>query len=117
MNTSLIQEKNELKKQYSNGFIAWTGLLCQDVRTFCKTCKKCQLSKKARSKYGHLQTKEAESDPWTQVHIDLVGPWPVQTQSEKKYLTALTCIDPATGWFEMIEITRQDCRVCHGSVQ
>jgi hypothetical protein len=54
----------------------WAGLR-QDVRTFCKTCKKCQLSKKARRKYGHLQTKEAESDPWTQVHIDLVGPWPV----------------------------------------
>jgi hypothetical protein len=51
----------------------WIGLR-QDVCTFCKTCKKCQLSKKARRKYGHLQTKEAESDPWTQVHIDLVGP-------------------------------------------
>jgi hypothetical protein len=51
-----------------------------------------------------LQTKEAESDPWTQVHIDLVGPWPVQTPSGKKYLSALTYIDPATGWFEMIEI-------------
>jgi hypothetical protein len=81
----------------------WAGL-CQDVRTFCKTCKKCQLSKNARRKYGHLQTKEAESDPWTQVHIDLVGPWTVQTPSGKKYLSALTCIDPATGWFEMIEV-------------
>jgi hypothetical protein len=51
----------------------WAGLR-RDVRTFCKTCKKCQLSKKARRRYGHLQTKEAESDPWAQVHIDLVGP-------------------------------------------
>jgi hypothetical protein len=82
----------------------WTGLLRRDVRTFCKTCKKCQLSKKARIKYGHLQTKEAESNPWTQVHIDLVGPWPVQTPSGKKYLSVLTCIDPAIGWFKMIEI-------------
>ncbi len=81
----------------------WTGLR-RDVRAFCKTCKKCQLSKKARRKYGHLQEKEAESDPWTQVHIDLVGPWAVQTPSGTRYLSALTCIDPATGWFEMIEI-------------
>jgi hypothetical protein len=36
----------------------WTGL-CRDVRTFCKTCKKCQLSKKARRKYGHFQTKKS----------------------------------------------------------
>jgi hypothetical protein len=49
-----------------------------------------------------MQTKEAEADPWTQVYIDLVGPWPVQTPSGAKYL--LTCIDPATGWFEMIEV-------------
>jgi hypothetical protein len=51
-----------------------------------------------------LQTKETEADPWTQVHIDLVGPLPVQTPSGTKYLSALTCIDPATGWFEMIEV-------------
>jgi hypothetical protein len=51
-----------------------------------------------------LETKEAEADPWTQVHIDLVGPWPVQTPSGTKYLSALTCIDPATGWFKMIEV-------------
>jgi hypothetical protein len=81
----------------------WTCLR-QDVRTFCNTCKKCQLSKKVRRKYGHLQTKEAESDPWTQVHIDLVGPWPVGTPSGTRCLSALTCIDPATGWFEMVEI-------------
>jgi hypothetical protein len=36
----------------------WAGLR-QDVGTFCKMCTKCQLSKKARRKYGHLQTKEA----------------------------------------------------------
>jgi hypothetical protein len=28
----------------------------------------------------------------------------VQTPSGTKYLSALTCIDPATGWFEMIEV-------------
>jgi hypothetical protein len=27
----------------------------------------------------------------------------VQTPSGKKYLSALTCIDPATGWLEMIK--------------
>jgi hypothetical protein len=52
-----------------------------------------------------LQTKEAEVDPWTQVQIDLVGPWPVQTPSSgTKYLSALICIDPATKWFKMIEV-------------
>jgi hypothetical protein len=68
------------------------------------TCKKCQLSKKARRKYGHLQTKEAEADPWTQVNIDLVGHWPVQAPSGTKDLSALTCIDPETGWFKLIEV-------------
>jgi hypothetical protein len=58
---------------------------------------KSQLSYKASRKYGHLQTKEAESDSWKQVHINLVGPWPVGTPSGTRYLSALTCIDQATG--------------------
>jgi hypothetical protein len=31
--------------------------------------------------------------------------WPVQRPSGTKYSSALTCIDPATGWFEMIEVS------------
>jgi hypothetical protein len=48
--------------------------------------------------------KEAETDPWTQVHVDLVVPWAVQMPNGKYKLNALTCIDPATGWFEMVEL-------------
>jgi hypothetical protein len=69
--------------------------LCRDVRTFCKMCNKCQLGKKkAFRKYGHFQAKDTEIDPWTQVEIDLVGPWTIRTPSENRYLNVLPCINP-----------------------
>jgi hypothetical protein len=38
------------------------------------------------------------------VCADLVGPWSVKTPSEIKKLKAVTAIDPATGWFEIVSI-------------
>ena len=82
----------------------WLGLR-SEVSTFCKTCELCQVSKRQRKKYGYLKAKEAESDPWEQVYIDLVGPLSVKLPNgKKKQLLCLTCIDPATGWFKMIDL-------------
>ena len=51
--------------------------------------------------------------PWETVHIDLIGPYTVTAQQiqpggelkevELK-LTAMTMVDPATGWFDMVEV-------------
>jgi hypothetical protein len=59
---SLMPAQSALNGFKSSISLPKTGLR-QEVRTFCKTCKKYQFSKKVRRKYGHLQTKEAESDP------------------------------------------------------
>ena len=51
--------------------------------------------------------------PWDTVHTDLVGPYSVTTQqyqpdgSQKEVTLQLTCmtmLDPATGWFEIVEV-------------
>ncbi|MGH7974316.1 MAG: integrase catalytic domain-containing protein, partial [bacterium] len=67
-------------------------------------CRQCQLLKKQRKKYGHLPPKKAENKPWHRLCVDLVGPYEVNTPSGKQVLKALTMIDPATSWFEIIEI-------------
>ena len=75
------------------------------VMDYCKRCKTCQLWKRQRKKYGHLPPKEAEADPWNQVHVNLQGPLTVRDSTEKKYsFLAFTAIDPATGWFECVPI-------------
>jgi transposase InsO family protein len=63
----------------------------------------CQLKKKERKKYGSLPPKVAESDPWVMICVDLVDPFPSKTHS----LLTLTMIDPATGWFEIVEATNK----------
>jgi hypothetical protein len=67
------------------------------------------MTKKERKKYGLLPPKIAESDPWVMVCVDLVGPLPfmIRTPAKTHSLLALTMIDPATGWFEIVEATNK----------
>ena len=83
------------------------------VHEHCRTCDKCQLSKKQRKKYGHLPPKDAEATPWKRVNVDLIGPYTVKNIHDPKTrkpreLRALTMIDPVTGWFEIKAILKPD---------
>jgi len=79
--------------------------LHEDVKQLCKSCKICQLTKKTKIKYGKLPPKEAEVRPWDILCIDLIGPYTVKKGNKKEWkLSFLTMIDPATGWFEIVEI-------------
>jgi len=69
----------------------------------------CPLTKR---NYGLLPEKEAESELWEKLCIDLIGPYPIPTKGHKKtkdstplQLWAMAMIDPATGWIEIKEIT------------
>ena len=70
------------------------------------------MTKRNKSKYGHLPAKDAEAIPWNQLCVDLVGPYKIPINSpnkawKKKNFDSLWCvtiIDPATSWFEMVEI-------------
>ena len=86
--------------------MTWPGLT-QDVERLCSTCQVCQLTKKERKKYGLMPPKIAESDPWVMVCVDLVGPFTIKTPSKTHSLLALTMIDPATGWFEIVKATNK----------
>jgi hypothetical protein len=67
------------------------------------------MTKKERvcKKYGLLPPKTPEYDPWIIVCVDLVGPFTIRTPTKTHSLLALTMIDPATGWFEIIEATNK----------
>jgi len=69
---------------------------------------------KRKTRYGHLPPKNiGELKPWEKVHIDLIGPYTVsalqQRPGQKREMTelsliAMTFIDPATGWFEIVKV-------------
>jgi hypothetical protein len=41
--------------------------------------------------------------PWVMVCVNLVGPFTIKTPLKTHSLLALTMIDPATGWFEIVQ--------------
>ena len=81
-------------------------------------CKTFQQFRKRKTVYGHLPPKNiAELKKWDTVHVDLMGPYIKSIR--QKYpggtviqnnasLTCLTMIDPATGWFEIVDIPTLD---------
>ena len=81
----------------------WKNLQ-KDVEETCRRCQICQKSKASLTKYGKLPIKQAESEPWERLHVDLIGPYKLNKQKGVKPLRAVTMIDLATGWFEVREI-------------
>jgi len=75
------------------------------IRQHIKTCPTCQINKRKSIKYGHLPPKEAESEPWDKMCIDLIGPYKIRRKGKPDLVCkAMTMIDPATGWFELQQI-------------
>jgi hypothetical protein len=72
--------------------------MSDDIKRKISLCPTCQRTKKHVQKYGHLPPKEAETAPWEQLCVDLVGPYQIRKDKNKVLvLHAVTMIDPATG--------------------
>ena len=71
----------------------------------CKKCPTCQREKLTNQKYGKLPPKQAETNPWDTLCVDLIGPYTIPLKGEKPLkLWCFTMINPATGWFDMAQI-------------
>jgi hypothetical protein len=87
----------------------WWKTLREDVQKLCTTCDTCQRTKVQHTKYGKLPEKEAESDPWEKLCVDMIGPYTIKQRGKKPLiLWCVTMIDPATGWFEMKEVKNRE---------
>ena len=98
-------------------------LLERPTQQHCEKCSICQKTKKEDRKYGLLPAKkEPETVPWKTLCIDLIGPYSIgqdKTESVRDpstgkmkrvvvekapILHCMTMIDPATNWFEIVQI-------------
>jgi hypothetical protein len=78
------------------------------VHNTCKRCATCQKAKIKNQKYGKLPPKEAVTNPWDTLCVDLIGPYKICRKGKKDLvLWCLTMIDPVTGWFEMTKIANK----------
>ena len=95
----------------------WKNLR-KDVEKVCKNCHICQKTKSTTRKYGFLPPKSPEAEPWERLCVDLIGPYNIPRKGLKDLkLHAVTMIDPATGWFEMRQISSKHAYVVANEVE
>ena len=102
------------------GSVVYWPNMSKEIRRLCTTCKLCQLAKRTKSKYGKLPQRDLEMRPWHTVCVDCIGPFTIKTKDDegnihKQTVRALTIIDPATGWFKIGHMCRDNlnCGLCH----
>ena len=72
-------------------------------------CEHCQRHKLSGKGYGLLPERELRVAPWTEVAVDLIGPWQLQVHGKMVEFNALTCIDTASNLVELIRIDNKSC--------
>ncbi len=82
----------------------WKGM-CTTIQKYGKSCRSCQVNKRHSQKYGHLQPKLVITAPWKALCVDLIGPYTLKGKDGSSIdFMCLTMIDPATSWFEIVEL-------------
>jgi hypothetical protein len=82
----------------------WKGMRTT-IRRYVKTCHSCQVNKRHSQKYGHLPPKLFITTPWKALCVDLKGPYTLKGKDSSNIdFMCLTMIDPATSWFEIVEL-------------
>ncbi len=75
------------------------------IQKYIKTCQSCQINKSHSKKYGHLPPKLVITTPWKALCVDLIGLYTLKDKEGSSIdFMCLTMIDPATSWFEIVEI-------------
>jgi hypothetical protein len=63
------------------------------------------INKRRQLKNGHLPPKIVISTPWEALDVDLIGPYTLKGKDSSAVdFMALTMINPASSWFEIVEL-------------
>ncbi len=83
----------------------WKGSMQTTIRSITKSCSTCQVNKKRKLKYGHLPPKTIITTPWRMLCVDRVGQFTLKGKDGSVIdFMALTMIDPASSWFDLVEL-------------
>lgn len=74
------------------------------VETLVGSCAVCQQAKLPGRGYGELPERNANIAPWSEVALDLIGPWTLKVNDETLTFVALTIIDTVTNYCELIRL-------------
>jgi hypothetical protein len=90
-------------KETMNAVMYWKSVRTT-IRSITRSCRSCQINKGQKLKYGHLLPKTAISNPWECLCVDLICPYTVKGKDNLLDFVALTMIDHAFSWFEIVEL-------------
>jgi hypothetical protein len=79
--------------------------MCATIRRYVKTCRSCQFNKRHSQKYGCLPLKLVITTPCKALYVDLIFPYTLKGKDSSSIdFMCLTMINPATSWFEIVEL-------------
>jgi hypothetical protein len=92
-------------KETMRSVMYWKGMH-NTIRPYVKSCRSCQKNKRHSQKYGHVPPKLVITTPWRVLCVDLIGPYTLKGKKDGSNIDCmcLTMIDPATSWFEIVEL-------------
>ena len=76
-------------------------------RYVCADCQRYKLDGKG---YGLLPEREVTAEPFSDMAVDLIGPWKIPIGNKMVEFNALTCIDQAKNLVELIRIKNKTSR-------
>ena len=104
-----LQHPGENRLEETLTAVMWWPGMRAHTRKHVKSCDRCQKGKSRKRKYRKIPPKIAEVTPWRTVCVDLIGPYTIKAKDGTILdFMCLTMIDPATGWFEIIELPSID---------
>ena len=84
--------------------IYYNPKLRSTVEAALSKCKPCQEYKNVQRGHGELAPREAALLPWSDIAVDLIGPWTLQVSNQKVTFNALTIIDLVTNLVELVRL-------------
>jgi hypothetical protein len=67
-------------------------------------CSPCQEYKNVQRGHGETAPREAGLLPWSEVAVDLIGPWTLEVANQEVTFNALTIIDLVTNLVELVRL-------------
>ncbi len=84
----------------------WKGMQ-RTIQSYVKSCRSFQINKRHSQKYRHVPPKLVITTPWNVLCVDLIGPYTLNGKDGSSIdFMCLTMIDPATSWFEIVELPK-----------
>jgi hypothetical protein len=75
------------------------------ISRYVISCRFFQVNKRQSLRYGHVPPKLVITTPWRALCVDLVGPYTIKGKDGSSIdFMCFTMIDPATCWFEIVEL-------------